>query len=42
MANESILKFRKVLQQQYKSNKISKKKWHKELKWITKTILSKG
>lgn len=41
MANESVLRFRKVLQQQYKSGKITKKKYNKELKWITKNILSR-
>jgi len=37
---EKILKCRKILQEQYKSGKISKKKYKKELDWIKKYILS--
>lgn len=40
MASEKVLKVRKILQQQYKSGKITKKTYKKELKWITKHILS--
>lgn len=36
MIKESVLKYRRILQQQYKSGKITKKKYKKELKWITK------
>jgi len=43
---EKIIKVRKILQEQYKSGKISKKKYNKELKWIrdnmTKHTLSKN
>lgn len=40
MVKESILKYRRILQQQYKTGKISKKRYNKELKWIVKNILS--
>ena len=40
MTNEKVLKVRKILQQQYNTGKISKKKYNKELKWIVKNILS--
>lgn len=41
MARESELRFKRILQQQYKSGKITKKAYKKELKWI-KNTLSKG
>lgn len=40
MIKESVLKCKKILQQQYKLGKISKKNYKKEIKWITKNILS--
>jgi hypothetical protein len=35
---DKVLKYRKILQDQYKSGRISKKKYEKELKWIRKNI----
>ena len=40
MIKQKVLIVKKILQQQYNSGKITKKAYKKELKWITKNILS--
>jgi hypothetical protein len=40
MTKEKVLVVRRILQQQYKTGKINKKRYNKELKWIVKNILS--
>jgi len=38
MERESTLRWKKILHNQFKTGKISKKKYKKELDWISKNI----